>query len=216
MVPACRTAGAGFAIATFAVVPSAVAGFLEALWACPSTFHDCFARREPRAHFFDSLVGQCSQLARQSIEPLALHVEGSTIRGMPRFSSAVRWDEAQMGWNSHQLGADALGAPEGGLRFDETGLVKKGQDSVGVARQYWGTLGKVEHGQVGVLAGSASRHGDALVDQRLFLPQAWLGEAYAPRRRTCHVPSERTFQSTPQWAAAMVQAIVRDGLLPFK
>jgi SRSO17 transposase len=55
--------------------------------------------------------------------------------------------------------------------------VKKGTDSVGVARQYCGTLGKVEHGQVGVCAGYASRQGYARVDKRLFLPERWWTDA---------------------------------------
>jgi hypothetical protein len=53
MLPACRTAGEGFAIPTFALVPSDVEGFVEELWEFQSAFHDCFARSEPRAHFFD-------------------------------------------------------------------------------------------------------------------------------------------------------------------
>jgi hypothetical protein len=53
MLPACRTAGEGCAIPTFDVVPSDVAGFMEELWECQSAFHACFARSEPRAHFFD-------------------------------------------------------------------------------------------------------------------------------------------------------------------
>jgi hypothetical protein len=53
MLPACRTAGEGFAIPTFDVVPSDVEGFMEELWEFQSAFHDCFARSEPRAHFFD-------------------------------------------------------------------------------------------------------------------------------------------------------------------
>jgi SRSO17 transposase len=216
MLPDCRTPDTTFAIPTFDVIPSDVEGFLEELWEFQSTFHDCFARSEPRAHFFDYMVGQFSKLERKSIEPMALHVEGGTVRGMQRFISDVRWDEEQMRWNYHQLVADELGDPEGVLMFDETGFVKKGQDSVGVARQYCGTLGKVEHCQVGVFAGYASRHGYALVDKRLFLPEAWFGEAYAARRTTCHVPAELTFQSKPQLAAAMLQAIVREGLLPFK
>jgi hypothetical protein len=57
MRPACRTAGEGFAMPTFAVVPSDVEGFMEALWELQSAFHDCFPRSEPRAHFFDYLVG---------------------------------------------------------------------------------------------------------------------------------------------------------------
>ena len=64
----------------------------------------------------------------------------------------MRWDEEQRRWNDHQRVADAMGAPDGVLLFDETGFVKKGQDSVGVARQYCGTLGKVETCQGGVFA----------------------------------------------------------------
>ena len=176
MLAACRTTGEGFASPTFDLVPSDVEGFMEALWELPSAFHACFARSEPRAHGCDSMVGQCRTRARQSIEPMALHVEGGAIRGMQRFISAVRWDEEEMRWNSHPLVADALGEPEGILRFDETGLVKKGQASVGGARQYCGTLGTVEHGQVGVFAGSAARHGYALVDKRWCLPEVWWTE----------------------------------------
>jgi SRSO17 transposase len=153
MLPRCRTEGEGFAIPTFALVPSDVEGFLEELWEFQSVFHDCFARSEPRAYFFDSLVGQCSKLERKSIEPIALHVEGGTLRGMQRFISDVRWDEEQMRWNDHQLVAHEMGDPEGVLMFDEAGFVKKGTDSVGVGRQYCGTLGKGENCQVGVFAG---------------------------------------------------------------
>ena len=162
------------------------------------------------------MVGQFSTLERKSIEPMALQVEGGTIRGMQRFISDVRWDEEQMRWNYHQLVADEMGDPEGVLMFDETGFVKKGHDSVGVARQYCGTLGKVENCQVGVFAAYASRHGYALVDKRLFLPETWFTDAYAARRTTCHVPHELGFQSKSQLAATMLQAIVHDGLLPFK
>jgi SRSO17 transposase len=157
-----------------------------------------------------------SKLERKSIEPMALHVDGGCIRGMQQFISDVRWDEEQMRWNYHQLVADELGDPEGVLMFDETGFVKKGQDSVGVARQYCGTLGKVENCQVGVFAGYASRHGYTLVDKRLFLPEAWWTDAYAARRTRCNVPEELAFQSKPQLAAAMLQAMAQEGLLPFK
>lgn len=216
MLPACRTGGEGFAIPTYDLVPSDVEGFMEELWAFQSTFHDCFARSEPRAHFFDYMVGQFSKLERKSIEPMALHVEGGTIRGLQRFISDVHWDEEQMRWNYHQLVAEELGEPDGVLMFDETGFVKKGKDSVGVARQYCGTLGKVENCQVGVFAGYASRQGYALVDKRLFLPEAWWTDAYAARRGRCQVPTEVTFQSKPQLAAAMLQVIAHEGLLPFK
>jgi SRSO17 transposase len=67
-----------------------------------------------------------------------------------------------------------------------------------------------------VFAGYASRQGYALVDKRLFLPEVWFTEAYAARRAQCRVPQELSFQSKPQLAATMLQAIVREGLLPFK
>jgi SRSO17 transposase len=216
MLPACRTDSEGFAIPTFALTPPDVEGLLEELWEFQSNFHDCFPRSETRAHFFDYMVGQLSPLARKSIEPMALHVKGGTIRGLQRFISDVPWDEEHMRWTYHQLVADAMGDPEGVLMVDETGFVKKGKESVGVARQYCGTLGKVENCQVGVFAGYASRHGYALVDQRLFLPEAWFTDAYAARRTRCNVPMELIFQSKPQLAAAMVQAIAQEGLLPFK
>jgi SRSO17 transposase len=198
MLAACRTNGEGFAIPTFDLVPSDVEGFMEALWEFQSVFHDCFVRSAPRAHFFDSMVGQCSKLERKSIEPMALHIDGGTIRGMQRFISDGSWDEEQMRWNYHQLVADAMGDPEGVLMFDETGFVKKGHDSVGVARQYGGTLGKVENGQVGVFAGYASRQGYALVDKRLFLPEVWWTDVYTARRTRGNVPEELTWQSKPQ------------------
>jgi SRSO17 transposase len=162
------------------------------------------------------MVGQFSKLERKSIEPMALKVEGGTIRGLQRFISDVVWDEAQMRWNYHQLVAEEMGDPDGVLMFDETGFVKKGKDSVGVARQYCGPLGKVENGQVGVFAGYASRHGYALVDKQLCLPEVWWTDAYAARRTRCNVPPALTFQSKPQLAAAMLQAIAHEGLLPFK
>ena len=126
---------------------------MDELQAFQSVFHDCFARSETRAHFLDYMVGQYSPLARKSIEPIALAVEGGRIRSLQRFLSETLWDEEQMRWNYHQLVADELGEPDGVLMFDESAFVKKGKDSAGVARQYCGTLGKVENCQVGVFAG---------------------------------------------------------------
>ena len=74
-------------------------GLLEELWEFQSAFHDCFARSEVRAHFFDYMVGQLSPLERKSIEPMALRVDGGTVRGLQRFMSDVSWDEEQMEWN---------------------------------------------------------------------------------------------------------------------
>src|SRR5215467_8227001 len=84
MLPACRTAGAEFAIPPFDLAPRDVTGFLDDLQEFQSLFHDCFPRSEPRAHFFDYMVGQLSPLERKSIEPMALRVPGGSVRGLQR------------------------------------------------------------------------------------------------------------------------------------
>src|SRR2546423_1538254 len=198
MLPAYRTEGEAFAIPKFELTPQDVDGFLDELRAFHHHFQACFARSEPREHFFNYMVGQCSVLERKSIEPMALHVEGGNIRGMQRCMSDDVWDEDQMRQTYHGLVADKMGDPEGVLMFDESGFVKKGKDSVGVARQYCGTLGKVENSQVGVFAAYASRHGYALVDKRLFMPEQGFAGDYKDRRDKCNVPEELTFQSKPQ------------------
>ena len=144
------------------------------------------------------MVGQCSPLERQSIEPMALEVEGGHVRGMQRFIGDDIWDEPEMSRTSHQLVYEDMGAPDGVVMVAESGFVKQGKDSVGVARQSCGTLGKVENCQVGVVAAYASRQGYALVDTQLFLPEPWGTEAYAERRTKGKVPQELGLQTKPQ------------------
>ena len=170
MLPACRTEGDGVATPTLEMLPSDVEGFMEELRTFQSAFHDCFSRSEPREHFVDDMVGQFSSLKRKSIEP-ALEVADGHICGLQRFISDGVWDEEQRRWIYHHLVAEEMGAGDGMLIFDETGFVKKGTDSTGVARQYGGLLGKVDNCQVVVFTGYATRHGYTLVDQRLFLPE---------------------------------------------
>ena len=81
MLPAYRTEGEAFAIPKFELTPQDVDGFLDELRAFHHHFRAGFARSEPREHFFNYMVGQCSVLERKSIEPMALHVEGGNIRG---------------------------------------------------------------------------------------------------------------------------------------
>ena len=83
--------------------------------------------------------------------------------------------------------------------FDETGFVKKGTDSVGVARQYCGPLGKVENCQVGVFAGYASRKGYALVDKRLFLPEEGGRTRMRPAVPSVTCPPNSRFRANRSW-----------------
>ena len=216
MLPAYRTADEPFAIPQFALTRSDIDSFLEELRGFHTAFRDCFTRQEPRDQFFNYMVGQFSPLARKSIEPMALQVEGGNVRAMQRLVSDALWDEAAMLETYHRVVQEEMGEPDGVLILDETGFAKKGQDSVGVARQYCGSLGKIENCQVGVFAAYASRQGYALVDKRLFLPEPWFSDAYTARRTKCKMPDEVVWQSKPQLAAAMVQALYHAGVLPFK
>jgi len=216
MLPACRTADETFAIPQFALTRSDIDSFLDELRGFHTAFRACFTRQEPRDQFFNYLVGQFSALERKSIEPMALRVEGGKVRAMQRLVSDALWDEDAMLRTYHHLVQDEMGEPDGVLIIDETGFAKKGQDSVGVARQYCGSLGKVENAQVGVCAAYASRQGYALVDKRLFIPEPWFTDAYTARRTKCKMPEEVAGQTKPQLAAAMVQDLHRAGVLPFK
>lgn len=104
---------------------------------------------------------------------------------------------------------EALGEPDGVLVVDETGFLKKGTQSVGVARQYSGTAGRIENCQIGVFASYASRWGHALIDRRLYLPKAW---ADAPDRRAkAHVPEDVAFATKPAMACDMIANLLDEG-----
>jgi SRSO17 transposase len=216
MLASCRTQGDPYAVPPFDLTPDDVEGFLDELQAFHEAFRLCFVRSEPRQHFFHYMAGQFSALERKSIEPMALHIEGGNIRGMQRFISDDVWKEQQMQRIYHGMVAHDMGTPHGVLIFDESGFVKKGQESVGVARQYCGTVGKVDNCQVGVFAAYASDKGYALVDQRLFLPESWFDADHAEYRAKCRVPESMTFRSKPELASDMLRLIRDEGQLPFR
>jgi SRSO17 transposase len=105
---------------------------------------------------------------------------------------------------------EALGDSAGVLVVDETGFVKKGQHSVGVARQYSGTAGRIENCQIGVFLAYASRFGQALIDRRLYLPQDWAGNTAA--RAKTQVPQAVNFATKPQIACEMIAAALDSGM----
>ncbi|MEJ2410272.1 MAG: IS701 family transposase [Novosphingobium sp.] len=104
----------------------------------------------------------------------------------------------------------ALGDSGGVLVVDETGFLKKGAHSVGVARQYSGTAGRIENSQAGVFLGYASRYGQALIDRRLYLPQVWAEDS--ERRRKASVPEDLAFATKPAMAREMIAAALDAGV----
>jgi SRSO17 transposase len=104
----------------------------------------------------------------------------------------------------------SLADPAGVLVVDETGFLKKGMHSAGVARQYCGTAGRVENCQIGVFLGYASRLGQALIDRRLYLPEVWAGDA--ARGRLVQVPEQVAFATKPQIACELIAAALDAGV----
>jgi SRSO17 transposase len=164
-------------------------------------FRDCFSRSEPWENLFRYLSGQFSGLERKSIEPMALYVDGGDVRCMQRFISDAVWNDDKILKRHHENISEDMGDKDGVLIFDESGFVKKGDDSAGVSRQYCGSIGKVENCQVGVFAAYASRHGYTLIDDQLFIPQKWFEDSL--KRDGGNVVSRRIFLSRPnprlQW-----------------
>jgi SRSO17 transposase len=103
-----------------------------------------------------------------------------------------------------------LGVPDAVLVIDETGFLKKGTKSVGVARQYSGTAGRVEHCQIGVFLAYVTGRGRAFLDRELYLPRQWAPDP--DRRAVAGVPGEVHFATKPQLARQMIARALAAGV----
>ena len=124
--------------------------------------------------------------------------------------TAIDWDEDDL---NRQRVQDMLRLPtegDGVLIFDDTGFAKQGRCSVGVARQYSGTLGKVGNCQVTVNCHYAERTVAWPVATRLYLPKSWAHDA--GRRAKAKVPEEVTFQTKPQIALDLLDRALEWGV----
>ena len=216
MLPVTRRNEHLYSIPKFDLGKGDVKDFMNELSGFHEQFADCFHRSESRDHFFNYMAGQFSDLQRKSIEPIALAIEDGNVRAMQRFVSVAQWDDDNIMTKYRKCLNDDLGSPDGALIFDETGFVKKGQESIGVSRQYCGTVGKVENCQVGVFAAYVSENGYALIDKRLFIPELWFTNEYRARRNKCNLPDDTVFKTKPQLANEMLQAIHQENILPFR
>ena len=216
MLPDCRIADDPYLIPKFDITVDDLKGILNELKGFHEQFNDCFLRSEPRENFFNYMVGQLSPLERKSIEPIALNIENAKVRAMQFFVSDAFWDDNKILSKYHGMVNADMGEPDGVLIFDESGMIKKGNESAGVAKQYCGNIGKVENCQVGVYVGYATRHGYCLLGARLFVPEIWFSDEYAERRKRCRFPDDLTFKTKPQIAAELLEEIARSGQIPFR
>jgi SRSO17 transposase len=186
-------------------------------------FHERFApdsgKEQAQGHAYTYVKGLMVCPERKSIEPIALHVGNGRVSALQKFIDIAPWDyediqaELQAVFAAELVptaGSDPVGVV--GI-IDESGFSKKGDQSVGVARQHNGRLGKEDNCQVGVFLVGAAPGGVALLDHRIFLPESWCEDTPAGRGRRAkvHVPESIGFQTKPQIAAALIrQAVVLD------
>jgi SRSO17 transposase len=149
---------------------------------------------------------------RRNAENLAEAIDGVSPRALQRCLTDAPWQPAPVIDQVQASVGDRRATARGVLIVDDSGVAKQGTHSVGVARQYSGTLGKVGNGQIGVFLAYASERGHALVDQRWYLPRAWIGDP--ARCKAAGVPEEVTYQSKAEQALTMIQQSRQRGSLP--
>jgi len=187
-------------------------------------FHERFAllfgKEQAQNHASTYLRGLLACPERKSIEPIALNVGNGQVSGLQKFINIAPWSYEDVQAELQALFAEEL-APSAAHTLtgvvgvlDESAFTKKGTESVGVARQYNGRLGKEDNCQVGVFLVGVTPAGMALLDHRLYLHGSWYdGPAAADRRAKVHVPDDLAFRTKPQIAAELVRNVAVLGVV---
>jgi SRSO17 transposase len=167
-----------------------------------ATFQVRFRRLEGKAALERYLTGLLTDLPNKNCDTMAEAVPGTSAQRLQEFLTNMQWDDEDLnGQRVHKMIAEAT-VGQGVLIFDDTGFAKQGKRSVGVARQYSGTLGKVGNCQVAVTCCYSDPQATWPVAVRLYLPREWTEES--ERCRRARVPAAVTFQTKPQIALALL------------
>ena len=193
------------------VESAAVGGWSEALGALHERIGHRFARSEARERVRRYLFGLLGQVERKNGWRLAEAVGERDPQGVQRLLNSAKWDADEVRDDLGEYVVEHLGDEETGvLIVDETGFLKKGEKSVGVARQYTGTAGDTVNCQVGAFLAYASEKGAAFVDRALYLPKTWAND---PARRTeAGVPEETVFRNKVELAEEMLERAFAAGV----
>ncbi len=162
-----------------------------------------FRRREARERARRYLLGLLGRSERKNGWQLAEALGEGGPQGMQRLLNAADWDAEAVRDELRTYVVEQLAdEPSGVLVLDETGFLKKGSKSAGVARQYSGTAGRRENQQIGVFLLYASERGAAFIDRALYLPDEWLGDA--ARRQEAHIPEPVGFATKGELARELL------------
>ena len=177
-------------------------------------FKPAFQRVEQIQKSLTYLQGLLGNSTRKNVEQMALG-QKEKVRSLQYFVGQSQWEtEPVIGIHQGLIG-ETLGEADGVVLIDESSAVKQGPESVGVAPQYCGSVGKIANGQVGVYLGYASRQGYSLIEGQLFMPEKWFEEAHAEQRQRCDVPADLVFKTKPEIGLAWLENTVKRGKLPF-
>ena len=177
-------------IAHDGIVNPAVGGWHEAFEELHQRIAGRFARSEARERVKRYIVGLLGRVERKNGWQLAEAIGEDDPQGVQRLLNSANWDADAVRDDLREYVVEYLGAEESGVLIaDETGFLKKGEKSVGVARQYTGTAGDTVNCQVGVFVAYASDKGAAFIDRALYLPEKWANDP--ERTAEAGVPKER-------------------------
>ena len=169
-----------------------------------------FARSDARTRAMAYLAGLLSPAERKNSWQLAEISGAPNPYGFQHLLGRADWDPDALRDRLRTYVTDYLADVDAVGVIDETGFLKKGVHSAGVARQYSGTAGRVENCQIGVFLAYASRHGHTLLDRELYLPAAWTADR--DRCRRAGIPDERAFATKPALAQQMLARTLNAGV----
>ncbi len=193
------------------LTPELDADVLERLQSYARRFRRLFRRSDQFRQGGIYLHGLLLDGERKSIQPLSHRVPGGDEQRLHQFISQSPWDAAAVLRAYRACMAEALADADGVIVLDDTGFAKQGTHSVGVARQYSGTLGKVGNCQIAVSLHYATRAGDYPLALRLYLPETWTSDP--ERLDRVYVPAaERAFKTKWQIALELLDTVRAEGL----
>src|SRR6266699_1035961 len=162
-----------------------------------------FGRAEVRNRVSRYLHGLLSSVERKNGWQMAEELGDPNAHGVQRLLAEADWDEEAVRDELRAYVIEHLGAAGVILVVDETGFIKEGKKSAGVAREYSGTAGRRENSQVGVFLLYASSKGSAFIDRALYLPEEWTTDRV--RCREAGIPDEVEFATKGELAKQMLE-----------
>ena len=178
--------------------PSLPPGVLPRLEAYADLFRSDFPRARQADWSLVSLRGLLQDGERKSIEPMAARLPDGNVQAMQQFVGQSPWEWEGV-WARLGKRMTAELEPDSAWVVDDTGFPKQGDESVGVDRQYSGTLGKTGSCQVAVSLHHVGEQGNAVLGWRLYLPETWTKDE--ARRQAAGIPEEVVFKK--KWELAL-------------